>query len=72
MAKRFDASQQALDLNNIRTDPGDYTHLLKIFLHTFATRITRFILISKFLTSLTEMMMIVIVITILASLQNGD
>lgn len=71
MAKRFDASQQALDLNNIRTDPGDYTHLLKKFLYTFATRITRFILISKFLISLTEMM-IIIVITILASLRNGD
>lgn len=26
MAKRFDGSQQALDLNNIRTDPGYYTH----------------------------------------------
>lgn len=25
MAKRFDGSQQALDLNNIRTDPGYYT-----------------------------------------------
>lgn len=25
MAKRFDGSQQALDLNNIRTDPGNYT-----------------------------------------------
>ena len=23
MAKRFDGSQQALDLNNIRTDPGN-------------------------------------------------
>lgn len=25
MAKRFDGSQQALDLNNIRTDPGNYS-----------------------------------------------
>lgn len=25
MAKRFDGSQQALDLNNIRTDPGNST-----------------------------------------------
>ena len=25
MGKRFDGSQQALDLNNIRLDPGNYT-----------------------------------------------
>lgn len=32
MAKRFDGSQQALDLNNIRTDPGSYTlaHILYV------------------------------------------
>lgn len=32
MAKRFDGSQQALDLNNIRTDPGNYTLEVLIFL----------------------------------------
>lgn len=31
MAKRFDGSQQALDLNNIRMDPG--TYILRAF-HT--------------------------------------
>lgn len=30
MAKRFDGSQQALDLNNIRTDPGGYFLSLKL------------------------------------------
>lgn len=29
MSKRFDGSQQALDLNNIRTDPGKYIFLEK-------------------------------------------
>lgn len=71
MAKRFDASQQALDLNNIRTDPGDYTHLLKKFF-TYICYQDHTVHTCKFLTSLTEMMMIIIVITILASLQNGD